>query len=453
MKKIITTFIMLTLFGLSSNAQNKKEIKAIPNSNNNKLLHLNVPTDNEGTETEFLTPKKIPITLRGVRPLIALRDSIYNWKWDTISNAWNSHPYLRTAPIAYDANYNLTNKLQQTWNGTVWVNQAQYTYTYDANNSQTTEFNKKWNGTAWENNYQIISNYDANNNLTNYYYQEWKGTNWENTYQFTYGYDANNNWTSLLSQDWKDTAWISTEKDTYTYDGNNNQITSLFQFLKDTTWENSVKSEYMYDSANKLVSSLSYHWDGLTWINKSKVVYTYDANNIMINYLEQVWRGGEWKNNSQTLFNNSNKTFSNYLVQIWTGSGWANQFQLATTEDANGLLTSKVVKNRNNAGSKITKGDSTHYYFHTVTSIKNLAAQKETINVYPNPTKDILTIENTTSNKNSIISIYSIQGQLMIQQPIMQSKTEINVNQLTKGIYILMLNNGEKTSVARFIKE
>jgi hypothetical protein len=77
------------------------------------------------------------------------------------------------------------------------------------------------------------------------------------------------------------------------------------------------------------------------------------------------------------------------------------------------------------------------------------------INIYPNPANDNITIEKTTFNniKDAIISIYNIQGQLLIQQPLRQTKTEINILKLAKGLYILKIGSQEGIKVKRFIKE
>jgi len=83
-----------------------------------------------------------------------------------------------------------------------------------------------------------------------------------------------------------------------------------------------------------------------------------------------------------------------------------------------------------------------------ITNNNNLA-------VYPNPANERITIElkGLNSIQNSLISICNIQGQTILQQSLRQSKTELDISGLLKGIYILKLNNGEKTEVQKLIKE
>ncbi len=77
-------------------------------------------------------------------------------------------------------------------------------------------------------------------------------------------------------------------------------------------------------------------------------------------------------------------------------------------------------------------------------ALKNLVS---TCKIYPNPVTDKLYI---TNNKNSIISIYSLEGQKIMEQKI--SGNSINLSKLNRGIYILELNNGKKIYRQKIIK-
>ena len=75
--------------------------------------------------------------------------------------------------------------------------------------------------------------------------------------------------------------------------------------------------------------------------------------------------------------------------------------------------------------------------------------------IYPNPAKDNLIIE-LKGNKiiqNTSLSIYNIQGQLLKQFAIKESKTEIDIQSFSTGIYIVKVNNEKENFVSRFVKE
>ncbi len=73
------------------------------------------------------------------------------------------------------------------------------------------------------------------------------------------------------------------------------------------------------------------------------------------------------------------------------------------------------------------------------------------VKIYPNPVKDILTIE-TNSNTKQNIEITNLLGQTLYTSYI-YNKVTINVSAFPKGIYILKLNTDKGTVVKKFVKE
>ena len=68
-------------------------------------------------------------------------------------------------------------------------------------------------------------------------------------------------------------------------------------------------------------------------------------------------------------------------------------------------------------------------------------------NIFPNPAKNNITIENSNFVINSV-ELYNIAGQLVKSENINSMKTNINVSDLDKGIYILEIQSNE-TSIRR----
>jgi hypothetical protein len=88
---------------------------------------------------------------------------------------------------------------------------------------------------------------------------------------------------------------------------------------------------------------------------------------------------------------------------------------------------------------------------------KNTAIQElklnNSITLYPNPASDNITVEIASLAKTQTISIYNIQGQLLIQQPMMQAKTNIDISAFSKGLYFLKVENEKSIAVKKFVKE
>lgn len=72
------------------------------------------------------------------------------------------------------------------------------------------------------------------------------------------------------------------------------------------------------------------------------------------------------------------------------------------------------------------------------TAIENTPSTS-TIRVYPNPTASMLVIEGATGN--GTMDVYSINGTLLLSEPIQEGVNTIQVSNLAKGLYILKLPN------------
>ena len=52
-----------------------------------------------------------------------------------------------------------------------------------------------------------------------------------------------------------------------------------------------------------------------------------------------------------------------------------------------------------------------------------------------------------------ILEIYDMQGQLLIQQPILQNNSVVDISKLEKGMYIVRVNSEKGFDVKRFVKD
>ena len=89
--------------------------------------------------------------------------------------------------------------------------------------------------------------------------------------------------------------------------------------------------------------------------------------------------------------------------------------------------------------------------------ITGVAGNKEIteVKIYPNPAKDKLFVEITQTSQIKELSVflYDLKGQMQLQQLIQQSKTEIDISDFAKGIYILKVRNTDGVIVKRIMKE
>ena len=74
--------------------------------------------------------------------------------------------------------------------------------------------------------------------------------------------------------------------------------------------------------------------------------------------------------------------------------------------------------------------------------------QKPTIEIYPNPTSDVVHIKGISQYNN--ITIYSITGKIILEYEN-YSKNHININDLINGIYFLVIENNNNVEVKELI--
>jgi hypothetical protein len=76
-----------------------------------------------------------------------------------------------------------------------------------------------------------------------------------------------------------------------------------------------------------------------------------------------------------------------------------------------------------------------------------------TIIVYPNPTHDILNIDISEINNNqTTVEIYNMLGDKIYSENFSSERGQINISSFTSGIYMLFINNNEKTYSKKIIK-
>ncbi|MBW1295131.1 T9SS type A sorting domain-containing protein [Aquimarina litoralis] len=80
-------------------------------------------------------------------------------------------------------------------------------------------------------------------------------------------------------------------------------------------------------------------------------------------------------------------------------------------------------------------------------SNEDITLDSETVSFYPNPANTSIHIENFTSLDISSVDIYDIQGKKIINKQL--ESAEIDVSVLTKGVYLLKINNNSGDSIIK----
>ena len=368
-----------------------------------------------------------------------------------------------------------------------------------AQNKLTSSLSESYNGTAWANNNKSIFSYDSNNNLileTGFY---WNSTSqeWEKSYEESYSYNANNKATNYLYVSYTTgTTQISYQYRTkYTYNNDVNVIQILDEEYDNNSWVNDYKIDLTY-SNGKVTGGLSYEWNGTAWVfdeDSSETTINYNSDGTISAFINKAWNGSAWVDDSRTLYTyDANKRVILEDSQTWDGSVWASDYKLENTFDANGNIVVEkesylengafvvasneaiafdlneqmsayahpfkdksgldFLANSNGVVNKILSRTSDNYrttylYNGATASVKDvLLADFKT---YPNPVKDILTIDNSNFRIKNL-NVYNILGKRVLST----TQNQLDFKNLNKGVYVLKIETEKgKIGTTKIVKK
>ncbi|MBC8884237.1 T9SS type A sorting domain-containing protein [Flavobacterium piscinae] len=75
------------------------------------------------------------------------------------------------------------------------------------------------------------------------------------------------------------------------------------------------------------------------------------------------------------------------------------------------------------------------------------------ITIYPNPTKDVVTISIKDNSSIKTIELYDVQGRLPQTQLVNDFSSELNITERANGMYFIKINTDKGTKVEKLVKE
>jgi len=336
---------------------------------------------------------------------------------------------------------------------------------------------KKYNGTAWV---DIGTKINLSFSSTNYDFAidgagtpyvarfdrklyKFDGTSWSNIYTFpqtsgstilTYGFTGDNtllfdtnNYPSYLVQ-------ASGKQFLSKYDGSSETI------VGDTLFNTQHNAQLFKNSANEFFAAFSTiaqtpfikKFNGTTWTLYGD---TTGLGNVGAGFsLLTFGTGGELY---YTISGTTHK-------KVYSCSGLASPFIALDTLSHNGFaqftditvnpVDGKVYAAFNNIGS--FADFSVMKYDGATTGILSNVKKTSAIGIYPNPATDMVTIDFTDSEfglEETVVCLYDMQGKKVLERSIRSVVSQLNVEGLPKGVYLLKAGNKEKYRVNKLVIE
>lgn len=87
-------------------------------------------------------------------------------------------------------------------------------------------------------------------------------------------------------------------------------------------------------------------------------------------------------------------------------------------------------------------------------SAQNFTAENNQIAVYPNPAKDVLNIKSSGATNINAINVVDLNGRQVISKSFNNvSDAQINVNELSAGMYLINISSENGTTTQKFLKQ
>ena len=456
MKNLISllSFFLIVLIGFTSVAQKPEQMVFKERLSDRKSNHFN------GAKTLF--------------------DSDVMLSKETISKPGNSEDYLwnetdweytTNTEYSYNTKGFLTERLQT--HTTSGENSSKTTWAYDSHENQTEHVDSHWNGTEWEISwgYKDIDTDEANGNITENVTQYWEEGNWTDGFKDIYNYDNNGIRIGRIRQEWENDNWVNKWKIIYIVDNLGEWIEII-----DSEWENNAWV-YLYREINivwhnweqwQRQSYQSQIWAG-EWINFEKYNATYisdDYVGIYLRYENNNWVNHEretytktpterirsyedfenkgWVNSSrQSQFFDDHGSYTGSRGELWKNEEWVIDWEDSNSYTYNEYndITEKVLMIWNPNTQELENYNRYVYsnFQHFESAVDNIFLLSN-VKIFPNPVEDILNIDIQDKNlTEAVVQILNMTGQKVYEGVIAGQLTSININSLTKGVYILRI--------------
>jgi len=142
-----------------------------------------------------------------------------------------------------------------------------------------------------------------------------------------------------------------------------------------------------------------------------------------------------------------------------TISGGTPGYMFVWTDESGGIVSNEEDLIGVNSGNyTLTVEDAlgcfleATYFVDINSSTIDLDEDDELIKLYPNPSRQFLTLEFNNAIPNNI-SFYNLSGQrIMTVDNSFKNKTQVDINELSKGLHMVKMEFADKTIVKRFLK-
>jgi hypothetical protein len=333
-----------------------------------------------------------------------------------------------------------------------------YSYKYDVNGKLIEELRYEYNSTT---NPEYKTTWTYQNNLLSLEtYYEFSNNTWFEMYKTELLYTGNKLSTiKFYEKDTSNSSWMYNYKIELEYNGNGILTRGTGYDINPTTSLSTqdFKEEYNINSKNHLTQIQSFEWNGVSWDPYDQEILTYDNNENLISDEYSDWDEDfnkyiiEFK--TKYVYDNT-KTTSDvaFPARVYSPYDQAIYYEFLIPYPEEGSSTNRLTRDTlysydYNTKKILPESTSQYYYSDFTTSIKNTTSTTS-LEVFPNPSSGNINIQ-ISYPYNATLKLYNELGILVYSQKL--SSSNIDINNLSKGLYIVTLESEKGLSTQKLV--
>jgi hypothetical protein len=350
-----------------------------------------------------------------------------------------------------------------------WVLGQRLTFTYTSRGNEEI-LTEEWTGSSWVNSEREFNMFDTHDMPLGYLSQEWENGDWSNVsgervdFYYTDDFPDSALYTEMPNggTDWT-TPTDGIVKEVFTTNMFDEVGSALIYWadgamdsIGGITWKNYTPGDqdFLFVGGSEYEEYTAYTWDNM-WIPSAHFTKTYNSSNMEIEQVTRTWdeNTAQWINQSRTTqeYETITGEVKERLNFDWTGTQWVQSFgeRYTNSYDGDDDLIAQTYETYD--GSNWVKISKTIYSYTPPVGIKAPAAIAS-VKMYPNPATSRLIVELNTAGKNSVVSVFDLNGKLISTTTTAANKLTVDTGNLNAGTYILRVQSGYSLQTSSFVK-
>jgi len=357
----------------------------------------------------------------------------------------------------YDINNNLSTHISWgSWEDKLSVNDK-FEFLYNEDNLLKESLGYYWDETnnLWVNKRKTEIIYTENKDISESTDYAWDTNNNEWIWRRKTSYTYDNDYLTLKLYTY---SYLPAYGHDYTYNDDNLLKTTIYFSVEDDININNYKSDYLYDDLSNLINQTDSVWNDNEWKAKTKKEYFFDD---LIN-LTKVINYDTYNGNNELIYSYKQEysydnafAYGDLLLPIVPENSPGIWFFTYNNDDElyyNHLKTETRYYTWNDETEEWGEPNKTFYYYseHFVNNIDIIPSDK--VNAYPNPTTDLINFEISKNSQNTLILLYDMQGQKVLEQNL-NASNQISIKHLDAGLYFYTITQNNLIFSGKILKE